>query len=196
MQVRDRLARMVLCGEHVKDRNRRMLGKLGRDLVRSRPDPDRGGVAREHVGGVADRLAATQLQVLGAQHHRVPAELEDAGLERDSCARRRPLEDQSDRPPGQGFRAVGSSLELKRAVEHVLQICARELGSGEEVAGQGRQCTFSRVRVLTWNLMHGRSVPVKCDAPGRRGGCSGGLCWGIWGGGSPWSLSSRGIRSW
>ncbi len=53
------------------------------------------------------------------------------------------------------------SLELGGAVQQSAEFLGAELGPGEEVAWHGPQCTLGRVqlRVLTWNLMHGRSVP-------------------------------------
>lgn len=46
-----------------------------------------------------------------------------------------------------------------RALEQLVELLAGEFGSGEEVARQVPECTFGMVRVLTWNLMHGRAVP-------------------------------------
>ncbi len=52
--------------------------------------------------------------------------------------------------------AFSSCARSSRAVE-----CGRvELGAGEEVLGQAAECTVRpAVRVLTWNLYHGRAVP-------------------------------------
>ena len=79
--VGDRLARMMLGREHVDHRHGGVLGELRSDLVGPGPDPDRRDVAREHIGGVADRLATAELEVVGPQHHWVPSELDDPGLE-------------------------------------------------------------------------------------------------------------------
>jgi plastocyanin len=67
------------------------------------------------------------------------AHLVDAGLEGDPGARRRLFEDQRDGPTGQGARGAGIGLELERAVEQAREPRARELGAGEEVAGQGEE---------------------------------------------------------
>ena len=62
--------------------------------------------------------------------------------------------------PASALRARGRLLERERAVEHRGQLVGRELVAGDEVARQGAECTVRcQVRVLTWNLFHGRSVP-------------------------------------
>ena len=63
---------------------------------------------REDERGVAQRLAARDLQLARAQHDRVAAELEDAGLERQPRARRRLLEDERDRPALERPRAAAA----------------------------------------------------------------------------------------
>jgi hypothetical protein len=121
------------------------LNALGADaVVNYRADPDWAERARQHVGGVANRLAAAQLQLVGAQHHRVAAELGDARLERDPRARGGLLEDQRDRPAHQCIRAAGRRLELGRAVDQGVELVARQLLAGDEVACQAQQCTLAR----------------------------------------------------
>ncbi len=64
------------------------------------------------------------------------------------------------RSPSQHGRAVRGRLQLSGAVEQPVSSGAGQLGAGEEMAGQVEQSTYARwVRVLTWNLLHGRSVP-------------------------------------
>jgi len=57
----------------------------------------------------------------------------------------------------EGARGPRRGLELERAVEEVVQLGRRELLAGEEVPGQVGKTT--QMRVLTWNLFHGRSLP-------------------------------------
>ena len=71
--------------------------------------------------GVLDRLAAPQLQVVRREHHRMPAQLRDAHLERDPGSGRRLLEDQRHRTATQALGvASGSRLELGGQVEEVV----------------------------------------------------------------------------
>ena len=70
-------------GEPVDHRHRRALGELDDRLVRARPDHDRVQVAREDPRGVRDRLAAAELELVGAQRQRVGPELGDPDPERD-----------------------------------------------------------------------------------------------------------------
>jgi hypothetical protein len=125
---------MVLGGEHVHDRHGRVLGELGDRPVRAGAYADRVDVAREDDRGVADRLAARELQLVAAQDDRAPAELADADLEGHARARRRPLEDERDaasleRPCGQPI-----ALELERAIEQRVDLGGGELLAGEEMA--------------------------------------------------------------
>ena len=132
-------------------------------LVRPGPDSDRGHVARQHVGGVAQRLAPAELHLVGAQHHRVAAELEHPGLERHPRAGRRRLEDQRDRLARQRLRGERRALELGRPSEQrrrARRTSARlRSGSGAASAAVYVATIVMRLRVLTWNLMHGRAQP-------------------------------------
>ena len=92
-------------------------------------------VARQDVGGVAHGLAARELHLLGAQHHRMPAELEDAGLERGARARRRLLEQQRDRAALERARRERRLLERGGAVQQQIEPVRVQLGSGDEVCG-------------------------------------------------------------
>src|SRR6478735_6004845 len=53
--------------------------------------------------------------------------------------------------------AVGLELDCPR--DDRAQLCARNLRAGEEMPGHRGIV----VRVLTWNLFHGRDVPVEVD---------------------------------
>ena len=86
------------------------------------------------------------------------AELDDPDLERQARARRGLLEEQRDGPPGERVGRARGGLQRERAVEQRTQVVARQLLAGEEVPRQGGHPTGG-VRVLTWNLFHGRAVP-------------------------------------
>ena len=66
---------MLLVGQGVDDGDGGGRGKLDQPLLAEGPDDD--GVAEpgEDPGGVGDRLAPTELHLVGLQHDGVPAEL-------------------------------------------------------------------------------------------------------------------------
>ena len=115
--------------------------------------PIGGDVAGEHERGVAQRLAARELQLAGPQDHRVAAELDDPGLERHARAGRGLLEQQRHRAAVERARGRGRALEREGAVQQRGELAGREFGAVEEVHRVGA------MRVLTWNLYHGRTVP-------------------------------------
>ncbi len=65
--------------------------------------------------------------------------------------------------PVQRARGARRGLQLVRARQQREQFVAREFGAGEEVARQAREDS-AVMRILTWNLFHGRAVP---DCRGR-----------------------------
>ena len=65
------------------------------------------------------------------------------------------MEDERDAPAAQDSRRQWRRLELERAVEQPLELVGRNLVAGKEVAGQEGIV----IRVLTWNLFHGRDFP-------------------------------------
>jgi endonuclease/exonuclease/phosphatase family metal-dependent hydrolase len=85
----------------------------------------------------------------------VPAELVHADLERNPGAGRRPLEDERDRLAVERSRGPAVSPQLMRPVEERAQLLARKLLSGEEMPAHPGIV----VRVLSWNLFHGRDFP-------------------------------------
>ena len=95
---------------------------LGDELVGARADPDRGGVTREDVCGVANALAPAQLEVLGPQDHRMAAELRHAGLERHPRTGRGLLEDQRHRAPLERVGLQRRGLQLDRTVQQRAQL--------------------------------------------------------------------------
>jgi endonuclease/exonuclease/phosphatase family metal-dependent hydrolase len=87
--------------------------------------------------------------------------LGDPNLEGDARPRGGLLEHQRDGALGEGVRAERGGLELRRSGDQRLELSAAELFARDEVAWQAGQCTLDWVelRVLTWNLKHGRAVP-------------------------------------
>jgi endonuclease/exonuclease/phosphatase family metal-dependent hydrolase len=59
------------------------------------------------------------------------------------------------------IEAERGRLQLSRTAQQRGQLGRAQLSACEEVARQGEECTFRLVslRVLTWNLKHGRAVP-------------------------------------
>ena len=78
------------------------------------------------------------------------AELDDPDLERDARARRGLLEQQRDRAARRARATTPARLEREGAVQQRRELAGRELGAVEEM---------HNLRVLTWNLYHGRTGP-------------------------------------
>ena len=105
----------------------------------ARAQADHRGVAGQDQRGVAHGLAARELQLVGAQDHRVAAELEHAGLERRARAGRRLVEQQRDRAALERPRGLRRRLQRRRAVQQQVEPVGVEFGAGEEV-GRGLEC--------------------------------------------------------
>ncbi len=102
-----------------------------------RADHDRAEEAGEDEGRVAVALAARELQVGGRQVERHPAELGDPHLEADARPRRRLVEDQADRSPGQDPQLLAArplELELVGEVERRLELLARPVADARVAA--------------------------------------------------------------
>ena len=128
--VGEHLARVIFVGQAVDDRHARILGETLDDLLAERADHDDVDHARDDLRRVLDRLAASELRVARAEEHRVAAELEDAGFERETRARRILLEDHRERAVVQRvIRLVVLELALQdaRAFEHVVVIVERKI---------------------------------------------------------------------
>ena len=125
---------------------------------------DRLAVGREHAGGVGDRLAAAELELVGAQHDRQAAEPVDRRLERHARARGRLGEVARDGIAVEGARASraggASSRRRGRAARELRRV---EVGDPQQVAAR---CVVRR-RGMVMRGRHARSGRT-CSA-GRRG---------------------------
>jgi hypothetical protein len=140
-QVGERLARVMAGAEHVEDRDAAVRGQLLEHHVGPGAHAYRVDVAREHERRVLDRFAARQLHLVGAQDHRVPAELDDPGLERHAGARRRLLEDERHDPAFERARRPRRGLQLGRPAQQRVELVGGQLRAGEEVARQAGEDT-------------------------------------------------------
>ena len=109
------------------------------------------------------RLAAGELHLLPAQDHRVAPELAHPDLERRPRPRRGLGEHQRHRRGRRAPGAGGETPSSPRARASSDSSSPRgQLGAGEEVTGHGGGRVYGgpvALRVLTWNLFHGRAVP-------------------------------------
>src|SRR4051794_15285527 len=81
LQVSERLAGMGVVGQRIDHRHRRRCGKCGDPVLAKGADHDGVDVTRQHLRGVFDRLAATELRGAGVEDDGMAAELGDADLE-------------------------------------------------------------------------------------------------------------------
>ena len=161
MQVGERLARVMAGGEHVEDRHRGVRGELLEQRVGAGADADRRHVAREDARGVADRLAARRAAARrGAARSGWPP------------SSKTPASNDS-RVRVEGFSKISATAPaLERARRAAARPSARAARSssacsssrsssvaGEQVARQAGSLRAA-MRVLTWNLFHGRAVPA------------------------------------
>ena len=98
------------------------------------PDHDAVEVTGEDPGGVADGLAAAELDVTGAEEERVPSELEGADLEGDAGAGGALGEDHAQGLAGERLVAVVLALHSGREVEEGEELGRGEVGDREEVS--------------------------------------------------------------
>ena len=136
-RVAHALAGVPVVVHAVDDRHGRPLGELVDGLVLLAADLDGGVVLRERARRVGDALAAGQVDLAGAQVEGVAAELGEAVLEADARARGGGLEDHRQVLAGEerGQRALlPERLEVHGELEQVLELLARVVEVGEEVA--------------------------------------------------------------
>ena len=131
------LAGVVVVGEAVDHRDLAVLGEVLDVLLGEGADHDAVDVAAHHVGGVLDRLADAELDVVGVEEDGLGAELLDAHLEAHPGARRGLHEDHGDGAAGeQRVRdaVLLRVLELGGEVEQGDDLGRREVVDGEEAA--------------------------------------------------------------
>ncbi len=136
------LAGVMSIGKAVDHRHLPVLGEVVNVLLGEGADHDAVYVAAHHVGRVFDRLAHSQLDVVGAQEHGLGAELLDADLEAHPGARAGLHEDHRHGPPGEhGVRLTPflQGLDLCGEVEQPLHGGRRQVVDGEEAAAAEAQ---------------------------------------------------------
>ena len=137
-EVGERLAGMMLVRERVDDRDARVLRELGDRGLGERPDDDGGTEPRQRPGGIGDRLAAAELQLVGPQHERQHAQAMRRGRERDARARGRLLEEAGQRLGRKRVEEAGRSvLHLLGQVERGRELGLVEIADREEVRRNG-----------------------------------------------------------
>ena len=125
-----------------------MAGELLDVVLREGADHQAVEVAREHRRGVAQRLAAAELQVRRGQVEPVAAELRDPDLERDARPGRGLLKDHPERPAGKELVLLATLLALLEVVgevENAQQLLAAPVRNSREVPalqafGDDRHC--------------------------------------------------------
>ena len=122
-------------------------GELREHRVGPGAHTHRGDVPGEHQRGVARGLPSRELQLVGAQHHGVAAQLVDADLEGETGAGGGVLEDQRHAAPGEHLRGERRGLQLGGAGEQSVELGGAQLGSREIVAGGGRLSGVARLGV-------------------------------------------------
>jgi len=132
-QVRQDLTRVRQVGEPVDHGDRRMTGELQHFVVVEGADHDTVDVARQHAGGVRDRLTPAQLDVAGREKQRLAAQLVGTHLERHPRASARLGEDHGERLPRERRLAVRPLLHALRQVEKALNLVPGEVGDREKV---------------------------------------------------------------
>ena len=172
---------------------------------RARAHAHGGHVAREDARRVARPTRRAELHLAGAQDHRVAAELDDAGLEGQPRAGGRAARRRSATArPSSAREDARRGLQLERARSSSASSSAA-VSSAPVSKWRGRSGeAYGRMRVLTWNLFHGRAVPdrpatallgrVRGDA-GRLGAGTSRCCRRCRRGGRPRSARPRGASA-
>ena len=158
---------MVERGQRVDHRHLGRRGQLGHRLVRAGADHDRVDVAREHPGGVADRLAARELHFVAAQDDRGRAELGDPDLEGDPRPRRGLLEDEGDAAPGQRLGAeplAAPRFQRGGAVEQLAELEGAQLFACEEVTLQAADTTAVEFTAVSLEPLPRPRLPARPGA--------------------------------
>ena len=117
--------------DHRDGREPRQLLDLG---VLVGADHDAVDVAGEDAGGVGDRLAAADLDVLAGEEERLAAKLVGTDLKRDPGPGGRLGEDHGQRLAAEGGVPIGTRFHPLGEVEELLDLGAAEIGDLEEVS--------------------------------------------------------------
>ena len=143
-------------GERVDHRHRRPLGPRLELLVRVRSDGERVDVARQRARRVGQRLAARELQLVGAQRDRRAAEVRHRDRERDARPRRVLREVEAE---GRSRARVGGAAppSARRATSRICSASVRE---------RGRRCAGGRaLRVRRGRAHDQRSLAPATASP-------------------------------
>jgi endonuclease/exonuclease/phosphatase family metal-dependent hydrolase len=154
-QVGQGLAGMVLAREHVHNRYGGVRRELLQRLVGAGPHADSVHVARQHQGGVPRRLSPRELELVLPEHHGMASELVHGDLEGDPSPGRGPLEEKRHALPVERAGGGAVPLQLEGTLHEAADLLARKLLSGKEMPDHRGIV----VRVLSWNLFHGRDFP-------------------------------------
>src|SRR6266511_149904 len=172
--VGERLARVVLVRERVDHRHRSPLCERLDRLLRERADHDRIDVAGQRTGGVGDRLAPSELELLWRERDRRGAEPRRSRGEGNPGPRRRLFEDAGDRPPSQFVFATGLVILHRRGeVQELREPVRRQIRDAREVAeprsgGEGvhrrHPTTTGSGRAVAWATI-GSSTSASVGVP-------------------------------
>ena len=144
---------MQQIGETIDDGNGTVAGQLFDVGMIEGPDHDAIEVARQHPRGVANRLAAAELDVARREEESVAAELEGPDLEGHPGAGRRLREDHPQGLAEQGFFPVAALLHPGGQVEEGNELGFAEVWDCEEVADGTRS---HRVGIVATHFGQGK----------------------------------------
>jgi hypothetical protein len=135
LQVGEQLARVEPVGERVDHRHRAERGHLLDALLLVRPPYDRGDLAGQHPGDVADRFARADAGEPAVDRDRLAAEFGDADREGQLGAQGRLVEQQRDRLRA-GERTVPVPVGLHRVgeVEHLDEFVRSQVVVAQEMS--------------------------------------------------------------
>ncbi len=142
-QIGEHLAGVQQIRQPVDHRHRGVTSELDDLVVRKGADHDPIHVARQHAGGIRDRLTTPELNVARREKERVPAELPRADLERHARPGGGFHEDHPQRLTRERLPVVPPAPHAVGEIEQVIELVAGEVRDGEEVAK--RHCVWSVV---------------------------------------------------
>ena len=168
-RVADRLDRVVpVAGLAVDDRDRRGVGQLAQNGDRLRARHDRVQEATEHAPRIGHALAAGQVHLSRPQVDGMAAQLRHPGLEADSRACRRVVEDHAEVPARQERRHVQLAMEVlqhHRELDQFEQLLARVHLVGHEIAAAELRQRRQRPALQLMGLGHRQAI---LHSPGTR----------------------------